>query len=235
MDLNVDLGELPDEPEELFDVATQVNVACGGHAGDDTSMLRAARLAARSGAALAAHPSYPDRDGFGRRTIAIEPSALAASLREQCARLAAAARVAGVPVVAVKPHGALYHDANRDPSLASAFADAAVGALGAAIAIVGPPRGELSHVALERKLALLREGFADRGYRADGTLVPRSEPGALVLDPALAAQQAVRLAASGEIDTLCLHADTPGVVDRARAVRAALEAAGYLTRRTARP
>src|SRR5690242_7817176 len=108
--LNVDLGELPDEPDELYSLATMVNVACGGHAGDEGSMARAVRLAAAAGARLAAHPSYPDRQGFGRTSMAMEPTALTESVRAQLATLDAVARAAGTRIEAVKPHGALYHD-----------------------------------------------------------------------------------------------------------------------------
>src|SRR5438105_4158491 len=129
--LNVDLGELPDEPEELVRIATQVNVACGGHAGDEASMRRACARARASGAIVAAHPSYPDRDGFGRRTMTMAVEKLRAAVAEQCARLRACAKEEGVVVRAMKAHGALYHDASKDEALARAIVGAALDALGA--------------------------------------------------------------------------------------------------------
>jgi UPF0271 protein len=228
VDLNVDLGELPDEPEELYALAHVANVACGGHAGDGASIATALARCKAHGTRVAAHPSYPDREGFGRRAMKIAPSELRDSVREQCARLASEARAAFVAVSAMKPHGALYHQAGADRSVAEAVIDGALEALGDKVTIVGPGGSALAAVALERGLPFAREGFADRGLRADGSLVPRGEPGALVTDPALAAAQALRLAASGSFDTVCVHGDTPGAVAIARAVREALD-------RTSRP
>lgn len=229
MDLNVDLGELPDEPAALYAIATVVNVACGGHAGDRASMERALRSAAAQGARVAAHPSYPDRAGFGRARVVMPVAELARSVEGQCAELAAIGRRLGVAITTVKPHGALYHDAAGDPAITAALIDGCARGLGvAAITLVGPPRGALIEEAQRRGLAYAREGFADRGYRADGGLVPRGERGALIEDAGHAARQALELAASGAIDTLCVHSDTAGAVAIAGAVREALEARGLL-------
>lgn len=224
--LNVDLGELPDEPEELYACAHVASVACGGHAGDESSMQRAVELCAIHGAALGAHPSYPDREGFGRRRVTIAPDDLRRSLVDQCARLAAIARAGGATVAFVKPHGALYHVAQDDEATADALVLGAREALGSYVTIVGPPRGALARAAAREALGYAREGFADRASRADGSLVPRGEPGALVLDPAAAATRAAAMAAAGGVDTICVHGDTPGAVAVARAVRAALDAIG---------
>ena len=229
--LNIDLGELPDEPEELYSLATMVNIACCGHAGDVSTMERATSLARASGAILAAHPSYPDRAGFGRKTLTMEPAALAASIQDQLAALASAAERGGAHIKAVKLHGALYHDAAKDQTTAGAVFDAITSVFGGAnVAIVGPPRGALRDIATTRRLRYWREGFADRTYRADGRLAPRSEPDALITDPALARAQARRLAEAGTFDTLCVHGDTPGAASIARAVREELSAAGLLER-----
>jgi 5-oxoprolinase (ATP-hydrolysing) subunit A len=209
--LNIDLGELPDEPEELYALADVVNVACGGHAGDDASIARAVELARAGGATVAAHPSYPDREGFGRRMIAIAPEDLAASVREQLARVAR-----HVPITIVKPHGALYHDLGKSYALANAFYQAL--ATFGAPAIVGPPG---SPIALA-PLPFVAEGFADRGYAADGSLLPRGTGGALIDDPARAADAARALMARGDIATICVHSDTPNAVAIARAVREVL-------------
>ena len=218
--LNIDAGELPDEPEELIALAHVVNVACGGHAGDRESMTRTLALCKRFGVEAGAHPSFPDRASFGRKALAISPDALSASVAEQCGVLAAIARSLDVPLPFVKPHGALYHAANRDRAMAKATLEGAVQALGRALTVVGPPEGMLRDVAAELGLGFAREGFADRGLRADGSLVPRGEPGAMLEEPAEAAVQARALA--GSVDTLCVHGDTPGALDIARAVREAL-------------
>jgi UPF0271 protein len=210
--MNLDGGEHDDEPEELWRLADVICIACGGHAGDDASMARVAAVAR----AVGAHPSYPDREGFGRRTIAIAPAALEASIRDQCARLARLARVEYV-----KPHGALYHDARTSPPVAAAVIAGARAALGDRFAVIGPPTGALRDAAAAAGLRYLREGFADRATRADGTLVPRGEPGALITDPAVAAANATRLAV--DHDTVCVHADTPDALAIARAVRSALD------------
>jgi UPF0271 protein len=207
---NLDAGERDDETEDLWRLFDLLNVACGGHAGDDASMARVARCAAEPRPRLGAHPSYPDREHFGRRSLAIAPPDLEASVRAQCARLAAIARVGHV-----KPHGALYHDAARDPALARAVLAGAVAALGE-VTVIGPPDGALVDAAGALGLPYLREGFADRRYLADGRLAPRSEPDALILDPTAAAAQAVRL--QGTVDTICVHGDTPGALAIARAV-----------------
>jgi 5-oxoprolinase (ATP-hydrolysing) subunit A len=223
-DLNIDLGELPDEPEELYRLAHRVNVACGGHAGDEPSMRLACRRARAAGATLGAHPSFEDRANFGRLALAVEPADLRRSVARQCAALRTIGLEESVAIAHVKPHGALYHAANADPLLAAAVVEGALDVLGP-VAIVGPPWGALSDAAGVRGLAFLREGFADRGYSEDGTLLPRGTPGALLSDPALATEQARRLAASKRFDTLCVHGDTPHAVEVARAVRAALEGA----------
>jgi 5-oxoprolinase (ATP-hydrolysing) subunit A len=227
--LNIDLGELPGEPEELYRLATVVNVACGGHAGDAASMARAIELATSSGARIAAHPSYPDRAGFGRRTIAISAPDLRGSIAEQCAELQ---RIAAGAVRTVKPHGALYHDAARDPEIAAAVMEGAALGLGTGdLTWVGPSRGAVYERAAAAGLAYEREAFADRGTLPDGSLVPRGQPGALIEDPARAASLALAYARSGAADTLCVHSDTQGAVAIARAVRAALIEAGMLGRK----
>lgn len=222
----MDLGELPGEPDEFYSLATMVNIACGGHAGDMDSMKRALELACAAGARVAAHPSYPDRENFGRKSIPITMFRLAESLRYQISWLMMMAGINGTSVVAVKPHGALYHDAADYGYCAEIFLTVVEYINetnpGANLAVVGPPEGFLKNIAHEKGLAYIREGFADRTYLPDGRLVPRSEPNALLTDPNDAAAQAVRLAQSGEFDTLCVHGDTPNALAVARAVRKAL-------------
>jgi UPF0271 protein len=231
VDLNIDLGELPGEPPELYTLATVVNVACGGHAGDKASMARAVSFAMARGAKVAAHPSYPDRENFGRASVTIAMAELSIAIEAQCAALQSIARRLGYSVSTVKPHGALYHDAARDPALAAALLDGAVAGLGLearSLTLVGPPTGALLDEALRRGAAYAREGFADRAYRKDGSLAPRSEPGALLTDLTACSTQAVALASSGRIETVCVHSDTPGAVAIAGAVRDALAGAGFL-------
>jgi 5-oxoprolinase (ATP-hydrolysing) subunit A len=219
--LNVDLGELPGEPDELYALAQGANVACGGHAGDDASMERAVALCLANGTALGAHPSYPDREGFGRRAMPMDAGALRRAVAEQCARLAAIARAQGATVGHAKAHGALYHAASADPALAEAVVHGVQDALGH-VTIVGPPVGALVLAAERAAMPYAREGFADRATRPDGSLVPRTEPGAVVTDPVAAAARA-RTLLGGAFDTLCVHGDTPGAVAVARAVRAVLD------------
>lgn len=221
--LNVDAGESDTEPEALLALADALNVACGGHAGDATTMQRLLRFCASRGIRAGAHPSYPDRDGFGRRTMSISLETLERTIHEQCTALRAVADRLGQPIAHAKLHGALYHDAAADPALAAACLRAIVRALGL-VTIVGPPSGALREAARDVGCPYEREGFADRAVRPDGSLVPRHEPGALVTDPATAAAQARTLWRSGAVSTICVHGDTEGALAIARAVRDALDA-----------
>jgi UPF0271 protein len=231
VELNIDLGELPDEPRELYAIATVANVACGGHAGDIKSMALAISSCLARGTRVAAHPSYPDRERFGRVSMAIDAAVLAASVEEQCAALQAIARRFGFPASAIKPHGALYHDAHKDVLLARAVLDGAARGLGfgeAALEVTGPAGGALEAEARARGHRYAREGFADRAYAPDGSLVPRTEPGALLTDARACSRQAIALASTGRVETICVHGDTPRALGIAIAVREALNGAGLL-------
>jgi UPF0271 protein len=221
--VNIDLGELLGEPDELYASAHVANIACGGHAGDADSMRRAVALCQAHGTRVGAHPSFPDREGFGRRPLPIAASEMRRVVAGQCRQLASVAREAGVRVEFVKAHGALYHAASANADLAEAVLAGALEALGPDVTIIGPPAGALASAAARAHVAYAREGFADRGTRPDGTLVPRGQPGALVLDPDAAAERAAELLRSAQFDTVCVHGDTPGAAAIARAVRAALE------------
>jgi UPF0271 protein len=219
--LSLDAGELTAETEALWELADLLHVACGGHAGDEASMRRVCAFCrSHPRVLLGAHPSYPDRAGFGRTSMELGEDALAAEIAEQCAQLESVARSLGVRVTHAKPHGALYHDARGEERIARAVLRGLTEALGWEVVVTGPPDGALAELARAWNLRYLREGFADRGYRSDGALVPRGEPGAIVSDPALAAEQAARLAAS--VDTLCVHGDGPNAIAVLRAVRARL-------------
>jgi 5-oxoprolinase (ATP-hydrolysing) subunit A len=222
--LNVDAGEYPDEPEGLYGVAHIVNIACGGHAGDDASMSRVLSACARFGTRAGAHPSYADRAGFGRRDVTMSALDVEAMVTEQVARLASLAKAIGQVVTYVKPHGALYHAANRAPELARAVVAGSVLALKHPFTLVGPPEGQLRRAVEEAHLAYAREGFADRATKGDGTLIPRSEPGAMITDPASARAVARQLALSGTVDTVCVHSDTTASLLIGHAVRTVLDA-----------
>ena len=221
--LNLDAGERDDESEALWDCFDLLAIACGGHAGDAQTMARVVDWCAANRRLIAAHPSYPDRPRFGRRTIDIEPAALESSLRDQLAALVAIAQPRGAAIEWLKPHGALYHDADRDPAIARLALRVAIDVLGP-VGVIGPPAGALRKAAEHLELPFAREGFADRRLRPDGSLVPRSEPGALIEAPALAAAQALALVSS--VDTICIHGDTPDALAIARAVRRAIGSSG---------
>lgn len=219
--LNVDGGELPDEPEELYAIADVVHVACGGHAGDETSMTRVIRACKEHDTRIGAHPSYVDREGFGRRAMAVAPEVLAEQIRAQCAALRLIAEREGVTVTSAKPHGALYHAAHSDRAVADACVRAIRDALGV-VRVVGLANGALEEAAKDAGLPYLVEAFADRGVLPDGSLVPRGQPGAVVQDASVAAERARAIVAQRTADTLCIHGDTPNAVAIARAVRAVL-------------
>ncbi|PTL79548.1 LamB/YcsF family protein [Vitiosangium sp. GDMCC 1.1324] len=221
--LNIDLGELPDEDERLYTYAQVANIACGGHAGDEHSMRRALEACARHGTRAGAHPSYEDRAHFGRQELQVAPEVLRAQVAAQCARLMALSTDVGVPVRYAKPHGALYHAANREPALARAVLDGVVESLGSGITFIGPGSGALREAARAAGLDYACEGFADRGTRPDGSLIPRGQPGAVLTDPVVARENALRLALGGTVDTLCVHGDSPGAVEMAREVRGVLD------------
>ena len=241
LDLNSDLGEgfgiwrLGDD-EALLDVVTSANVACGFHAGDPSTMRRVCAAAAERGVAIGAQVSYRDLAGFGRRFIDVDPAELADEVLYQIGALQACARAAGADVAYVKPHGALYNASVHHEAQARAVV-AGVRAFGP-LPVLGLPGSRLLAAAEAAGLPAVAEAFADRGYTPEGTLVPRGQPGALLTDTDAVVARAVRLAERGELvavdgsvlptnaASLCLHGDTPGAVDHARAVRGALTSAG---------
>jgi 5-oxoprolinase (ATP-hydrolysing) subunit A len=277
--LNLDAGESPAESPELWALADILCVACGGHTGDTSSMERVVRFCAdrrragHPGPRLGAHPSYPDRANFGRvsrlPSTDYERQTLYNDLVRQCTDLVGIGAQWNVQVELVKPHGALYHDANANPALARVIVDVLTEVVqrvaertrqDAAISLIGPPTGQLHDTfapaaAMVRNVigpaalnlmkpafdvmrptvqpvmdrfddtygrGYLREAFADRRVRADGSLVPRSEPDALITDPAEAAARAREIMATRAADTICCHADTPNALEIVTAVRAAI-------------
>ena len=241
IDLNCDMGEGAGEDERLMPLVSSANVACGGHAGDEASMRATVRLARQHGVAVGAHPAYPDRAGFGRARMARTAAEVRADVVAQVRALRAVCAAEGVPMVHVKPHGALYNAAAGDEPLARAVAEA-VREVDPGLVVVVLAGSPMAGLVRAMGLACAEEAFADRGYTARGTLVPRGQPGALVEDPEAVAERASRLARERTVlavdgsvvpvaaDTLCLHGDTPGAASLAAAVRARLAQDGVLVR-----
>jgi 5-oxoprolinase (ATP-hydrolysing) subunit A len=236
VDLNADVGEGADDLP-IFPLVTSVSIACGAHAGDEATMERCVAEAKRLGVSIGAHPGYPDRAGFGRDPISIEPAALRATLVEQLRTLDAVCRNQGARLRHVKPHGALYNQAAVDPALAATIV-AAMRDADPSLALVALAGSAMIDAARAGGVTAFAEAFADRRYAPDGTLAPRGTPGALIEDPATAAAQALAIARGEPITatdgstivvdarSICLHADTPGALAIATAVRRTLEDAG---------
>lgn len=234
IDLNADLGEsfgrwqLGDD-DALLPLLTSANVACGFHAGDALTLRRTVAGAAKHGVAVGAQVSYRDLAGFGRREMEVEPEELAADVLYQMGALDGLCRTVGTAVRYVKPHGALYHRTLRDPVQAQALVSAVV-AYDPSLPLMTMAGGEAERLARAAGLRVVLEGFADRAYDDTGRLVPRTRSGALLTRGEDVAEQAVRLARSGTVETICIHGDTPGAPALAEVARAALEAAGLRLR-----
>ena len=242
IDLNADVGEASDgaalEVERtLMGLVTSVHVACGGHAGDDESMTTVVAAALERGVRVGAHPSYPDRANFGRQPMEIERAELGVSLAGQLRAFDRICRAAGTSVASVKAHGALYEEVAKGGAVYETFRDAVRDVLGEDMALVLPSGCRALAMMLRDGMTAREEGFCDRAYRHDGGLVRRSEPGAVLADPAAAAAQALSLARGAVVaddgavltlwvDTLCIHGDSPGAVSIATAVRTAMADVG---------
>lgn len=231
VDLNADVGEgfgrwsLGDD-DALLPIITSANLACGFHAGDPAIMRRTCATAARLGVVIGAQVSYPDLAGFGRRFIDVDPGELTDGVLYQIGALEGLARVEGTSVRYVKPHGALYNAIVHHETQAAAVVRALV-EHGGSLPLMGLPDSVVASTAAAADVTFVAEGFADRGYRPDGTLVPRREPGALLVDPDTVRAQALALAARG-VRSICVHSDTPGASVLAGAVRDALTGAGHV-------
>ena len=237
IDLNADLGEGEACDAELLQVVSSCNIACGGHAGDAESIEATLREALARGVNVGAHPAYPDREGFGRRSRFMGGEPLRDALRSQLDDFGRAAARLGATVTHVKPHGTLYTDAVVDAELADVIAGVVAEVPGKPM-LVGQPGTALESAAEAHGLGFIAEAFVDRAYQPNGQLVPRSQPGAVHGDIAQIQRQAVSLARDGTVqcpdgstvavraDTLCIHGDTPGAAAAARAVREALEHEG---------
>ena len=245
VDLNADVGEgrrgALGNDAALMRSITSANVACGFHAGDPGVMRDTVALAASHGVAVGAHPGFPDLEGFGRRELQVSPADVEDFIAYQVGALAAIAAAQGVRLQHVKPHGALFNMAARDASLADAIARATA-VIDRSLVLFGLPGSQLIVAGGRAGLRTAREGFADRAYQRDGALVPRNEPGSLIVDAGTVAERAVTMVRDGRvaasdgtaiaftIDTLCVHGDTPGAADLAARVRLALEDAGVVVR-----
>lgn len=242
VDVNADAGESfgayrMEGEEALLDFVTSVNVACGFHAGDPRVMERTVRRAAQAGIGVGAHVGYPDLVGFGRRRMELSPDELRTDVLYQMGALYAFCRAAGVRLQHVKPHGAMYNTALKDEAVAETIVQA-VTAFDRELVVLAIRGSALAAAAERAGLKVAFEGFVDRQYRADGHLVPRDWPGAVIRDPEVAAERAVRMVVDRRIrsvdgvelethvHTLCIHGDNPAAPAIARAVRQRLEAAG---------
>jgi UPF0271 protein len=248
IDINCDLGEsfgawTMGADESVMPNITSANIACGAHAGDPRVMRQTVRLAIEHDVGIGAHPGFADLQGFGRRDIRADPAEMEDVVLAQIGALAAIARAEGAAVRHVKAHGALYTMANRDRALAGAIARA-IKSFDAALVMFALPKTPMEEAGREAGLPVALEGFADRSYEPDGSLTPRSRPGAVIHDPDAVVQRGIRmvrdrivLTADGAgipmtIDTICVHGDTPGAPELTRRLRRGLESAGI---RVARP
>ena len=239
IDLNCDMGEGMDTDAGLFPFISSANIACGAHAGDDDIMRRTVALALQHGVAIGAHPSYPDRERFGRVDIlgkTLSPGDLPGVLREQLQRLQDICRDAGTRIRHVKPHGALYNRAARDAEVAATIAQV-VSEFDPSLLFYGLSGSEMRRAADDAGLRFVSEVFADRTYQPDGSLTPRSQPDALIDDPAQAVAQVLRMTKQGNVmtflgpvsisaETVCLHGDGPHAVEFAGLIYRALASEG---------
>jgi len=237
IDLNADLGEGGSADAELMTLVSSVNIACGFHAGDAQTMLTSVRNAVKNGVAIGAHPSFPDRENFGRTAMDLPPETVYAQVLYQIGALEAIVRAEKGVLRHVKPHGMLYNQAAKDPALADAIASA-VRDCNPALILVGLAGSELIRAGERQGLITRQEVFADRGYQPDGSLVPRTQPGALITDEERALAQTLEMVRSGHVtatdgtsatvkaETVCLHGDGEHALQFARRLRAAFAEQG---------
>ena len=235
IDLNCDMGENIGNDADIMPHITSANIACGFHAGDVDTMRETVRLAERFGVAVGAHPGWRDREGFGRRKMSLLAGEVETLVWEQVTVLAEIAEAEGVELRHVKPHGALYNQAAAERELAKAVARGVKNVSGELV-LVGLAGSGLVEAGIEIGLRVANEGFPDRNYNPDGTLVSRVEPHAIIESADDVAVHALELAQNGidfggrrvRVDTLCLHGDHPRAAENARRVRQALEKAGFV-------
>jgi len=230
IDLNCDMGENIGNDEDIMPYITSANIACGFHAGDSKSMQITVRLAKRYGVAVGAHPSWKDVEGFGRREMSLPPDEVEALILYQIGALYAIAKAEGMELRHVKPHGALYNQAAKDKVLANAIARAVKG-FSSDLILFGLAGSSLIRAGIEVGLNIANEGFPDRNYNPDGTLVSRKDPHAIIESPEEVVKHARDLIQNGnlfgesrvQVDTLCLHGDHPRAAENARLIREILK------------
>lgn len=239
IDLNADVGEGCASDAQLLTLVSSANIACGFHAGDARMMLDCVRESLKNGVAVGAHPSFPDRDNFGRTAMQLPPETVYAQTLYQVGALAAIVQAEGGALRHVKPHGMLYNQAAKDAVLAETIAKAVL-AISPALILVGLAGSELIRAGERLGLATRQEVFADRGYQADGQLVPRSQPGALITDEAQALAQTLEMVQNGRVcsvdgqwtsvqaQTVCLHGDGEHALAFARRLRNAFMTQGIV-------
>lgn len=246
VDLNSDLGEGAGHDHEILDLVSSANIACGMHAGDPTSIFATIQAALERNVSLGAHPSFPDRENFGRTEMTLPPAEVYSIVAYQIGAFHGLARAAGGRMNHVKAHGALYNMAARDRALADVIANA-VFALDPRLILFAPAGSALDFAATELGLATASEVFADRNYLPDGSLVPRSDARAFVHDPMEAAERIIRILIEGKVEavdgtdveiaasTICVHGDNPQAVEFVRKLRERLEAEDVLIAAPAPP
>jgi 5-oxoprolinase (ATP-hydrolysing) subunit A len=234
IDLNSDLGEGAGHDNEILDLVSSANISCGFHAGDPASIFATIQAAMERGVSLGAHPSFPDRENFGRTEMAMPPAEVYSNVAYQIGAFQALARAAGGRMNHVKAHGALYNMAARDRTLADVIANAVL-ALDPKLIVFAPVESQLDYAATELGLLTASEVFADRNYRGDGSLVPRSDPNAFLHDPREAAERIIRILLECKVraidgtdvpiaaTTVCVHGDNPHAVEFVRKLRERLE------------
>jgi UPF0271 protein len=237
VDLNSDLGEGAGFDENLLELVTSANITCGFHVGDPASILRSIRDAQERNVSVGAHPSFADRENFGRTERIVEPVEIFSQIIYQLGGFSALATAAGARMNHVKPHGALYNMAARDDKIADAIIRAIL-VVDPYLILFAPPNSALERAGAAAELRVVREVFADRNYLADGSLVPRSRSDALLRDPAEAAKRVLRILREGKVrtvdevdvdvraETICVHGDTPGAVEFVSELRSQLEYEG---------
>jgi len=242
IDLNADLGEgfgnsRESADEELLDSVSSANIACGFHAGDAVTMRQTVRAAKSRGVAIGAHPSYPDVPGFGRRELGLSPREIEHHVTYQLQALTEICASEDARLVYVKPHGALYNRAVRDPQAAKSIVRS-IRAVNSTLTLLGLPSSEMSRAAEDGSIRFANEAFVDRAYASDGTLVPRTEPNAVLHDADDAVRRAITLVSDGRLaaadgtelhinaQSLCVHGDNPDSAAMMRQLRTRLEKAG---------